>query len=323
MSGEVDLADILNPYQGVALALDDEFAELIDRFGACVGGGIRDREGALHLTRSRLIIIGDDRRRDIGRRDVARGHPARIEPETHRERLLAKDFRLGHAGSGLQDRLHDTAQVIRDLRLSEGLAGEAQIERIDRITSLFRDDRIVGFARQLVFDLIDLGQNFGQRFVGVIIEDNIDRDRALALGRGRGDIVDSLRARDRLFERVGDEPLHQFCRSAGIACGHRDDGVLHLRILPQRYRQHRARADEQDQDTDDRRKDRSANKNIGERHGAQSLGSVAGGFRKSPEESRTIASFDSFNWPDFATTAPASTPSRITTLPSNRGPVLT
>ena len=98
-------------------------------------------------------------------------------------------------------------------------------------------DRLLRAGRQLVEDRIDLGVDFGERLVGIVVEPQIDRDRAGAALAGRGHVVDAVRLGDGVFERRGDEAGDHVGIGAVIGRGDRHDGVFGARILQHRQRE--------------------------------------------------------------------------------------
>ncbi len=279
---QIDGGDVLKPHQRAVLALDHHLLELRCVVEPGVGGDVGDREIALRLARRRLVVVGLDRRGDIAGGDPARRHPHGIEPQPHREDLAAEDVGRGDAGDGDQERLHHPGQVIRDRRARQLVAGKADIHDRRGLAGGLGDDRVLRPVRDQVLDLLHLGHDLGQRLVGVEIEPDIGGDRAGALDRARGQVVDALGGRHRLRQRCGDEALHQVGRGAGIDRGDGDRRVRELRVLPDRQLHHRAQPDQEDQQADDQRQHRSADEDIGERHGLVERGGqfnvgVAGG----------------------------------------------
>jgi hypothetical protein len=78
-----------------------------------------------------------------------------------------------------------------------------------------------------------------------------------------GDVVDALGGGDRLLDRRGDEALNQVGRCARIDGGDVDHRVRQLRILPDRQYAGGPQTDQQDQQADDDRQDRTLDENIG------------------------------------------------------------
>ena len=116
-------------------------------------------------------------------RDVSCGQPVggellRIEPGAQRKHFLPEQLGGLHARYGLQLGLHDAHEIVGDLVRRERIAVEAEIHRVDRLADLDGQHRLLRAGRQLVEHRVDLGVDLGQRFVGIVIEPQVDRDRA-------------------------------------------------------------------------------------------------------------------------------------------------
>ena len=231
---QFDRGDVFQPHEAAVLGLDGHALELVDVLQVGIGRDVGDDEIALGLPGGGLEVVRPDRHGDVVRRYAAPRHPRGVEPDPHREGLSAENFGRRHAIDGGQDRLHHARQIVRYRRSRKFLAGESEIHHGGGLAGRLQDDRIVGLSRNQVSDRIHLRHHFGQRLVGIEVELDVDRNQALALGRGRGDVVDAFGGRHRLLDRRGDEALHQVRRGAGIDRRHRDHGVRQFRILPDR-----------------------------------------------------------------------------------------
>ena len=263
LGGEFDGRDILDPHEAAVLGLDDHLLELIEVPQVRIGLNVRDDEVALGLAGRGLEVVGGNRRRDVVWRHAAARHPHRIEPQPHRKRLAAENVGRRHAVDRRQHRLHHARQIIRDRRARELVAGEAEIHHGRGLAGRLGHDRVVRFLRDQVFDRVRLGENFGQRLVRVEIQLDVDLDRAGALHRRRRDVVDTLGGSDRLLDRRGDEALNQVGRRTRIDGGDVDHRVRQLRILPDRQYAGGPQTDQEDQQADDDRQDRTLDENIG------------------------------------------------------------
>ena len=97
-------------------------------------------------------VIGGERLADIGRGQAERRELLRIEPRAQREDLLAKQLGRLHAGYGLQLRLYDPGEIVRDLVRRERVAVEPEIHRVDGLADLDGQDRLLRPSRQLIED---------------------------------------------------------------------------------------------------------------------------------------------------------------------------
>jgi hypothetical protein len=93
-----------------------------------------------------------------------------------------------------------------------------------------------------------------------------DLDRAGALHRRRGDVVDAFGRGHGLLDRRGDETLDQVRGRAGIHGRDVDDRVRQFRILPDRQHHCGPQTDQQDQQADDDRQNRTLDEDISYGH---------------------------------------------------------
>ena len=258
-----DGCDVLQAHEAAVLGLDDHALELVDIAQIGVGLDVGDDQKALGLAGGRLEVVRRDRRLHFIGRDVAPGHFHRIEPDAHRKGLPAEDVGGSHAVHRRQHGLDDARQIVRDRRSRQLLAGEAEIHHGRGLAGGLGDDRVVGFPRDQIFDRVHLGEHLGERLVRVEVQLDVDLDRAGALHRGRGDVVDALGGGDRLLDRRRDETRNQRRGRAGIGGGDGDHRVRQLRILADRQVGRRPQSDQQDQQADDDRQNRPLDEDIG------------------------------------------------------------
>ena len=262
-----DVGDVLQAYHRPVRLFDDEIAELLGRMQAGRCGEVDLHHLALGRADAGNVVVGGERLTDVGRGQPVCGELLRIEPGAQREHLLAEQLRGLHARYGLQLGLHDAREIIGDLVRRQRIAVEPEIHRVDGLADLDGQDRLLRPGRQLIEDRVDLGVDFGQRLVGIVVEPQIDRDRAGAALAGRRHVVDAVGLGDGDFERRGDEARHHVGIGAVIGGGDGHDRVLGARILQHRQRVIGAHAEHQDQQADDRSEDRPANEDVGEVHG--------------------------------------------------------
>ena len=261
-----DGGDILQPHEPAVLGLDDHALELIGIAQIGVGLDVGNDQIAFGLASGGLEIVRRDRRLHFIGRDVAPGHLHRIEPDPHRKSLPAENVGGGHAVDRRQHRLHHARQIIRDGGTRQFVAGKAEIHHGRGLAGGLGDDRVVGFLRDQIFDRVHLGEHLGERLVRVKIQLDVDLDRAGALHRRRGDVVDALGGGYRLLDRGRDKTLDQRRGRTGIRGGDVDHRVRQLWILPDREIRRRAKTDQQDQQADDDRQNRTLDEDIGKDH---------------------------------------------------------
>ena len=237
LGAERDIGDVLEPHDGAAALLDHQIAELFRRMQAGGGGEVDLHHLAFGIADAGNVIVGGERLADVGRGEPEGRELLRIEPGAQREHLLAEQFGGLHARHRLQLRLHHARQVIGDLVRRQGVAVEADIHGVDGLADLHRQGRLQRAGRQLVEDRSDLGVDFGQRLVGIVVEPQRHRDGADAALADRVHVVDAVGLRDGVFQRRGDEARDHVGIGAVIDRGDGDQRVFGARELQDR--QHR------------------------------------------------------------------------------------
>ena len=266
LRAEIDRRDVLEAHERLLRGLDDHALELLDIDEAGAGLDIGDGVEAFRLSRRRLVVVGADCERDIVGGNAARRHARRIEPQPHRKGLAAENVGRSDAVDSRHQRLHDARQKIRNPRARQIGAGETDIHDRRRLPGRFQDDRVLRLVRDQVFDLLHLRHDVGHRLARIVIEPDIGGDRAGALDRVRGEIIDAFGCRDRLLDRGRDKALDQIGRGTGIGGRDRDRRVEKPGILPDLEAQHRLQPDQQNEQAHDERQYRPLDKNIGEFH---------------------------------------------------------
>ncbi|MNT20169.1 hypothetical protein D3C72_1554690 [compost metagenome] len=208
---------------------------------------------SLHFAGCRLVVIAPHGVGHVGRRQSARRQFRRVDPQTHGQLLAAIHVDLGHPVDGGEHRLHHARQVIRQRGRGHALAGKADIGDGRGIAGRAFDDGVESAFGQLVAHLVDLGHHFRQRLRGIAVQFHAHGDRAAALHRGRGQIIDAFHRRHGLRDRLRDKTLHQFRRSARIRGFHRDGRRFEHRVLTDRQLQDGDHAQHQYQGTDHQR----------------------------------------------------------------------
>src|SRR5690606_23834164 len=208
----------------------------------------------------------------------------------------------------LELRLHDPDEVIRDLLVRHGaFTVEADVHegRAHRLAHL--DHRRFGGRRQLVAHFRNLRLHLRERLVAVVVELQVDGDRAVALAAFGRDVVDAFDGRDGALDRRGNETLDQVRVRAGVVGGDDDLGLLDLRKLPQLELLPAPQAQQQDQQADDGGEHRPPDEDVGEPHQSDPAESATSLFTWIAIPSR------SFWTPAVTTRSPGSIPSVTST----------
>ena len=173
------------------------------------------------------------------------------------------------------DRTHE---VVGDFVLLEDAGGETQVGRGKARVGCFHiDHRDLGFGRQVATDLVHLGTDFGERLVGVVVQAQPGLDGREALRARRVDVVDAVRRCDGALERRGDESPHELGICTNVGRGDGDDGVLAARVLANIQRADGLETCHEDDEGHHKGKDRLADEDVGEIHGAGRLSLLLGG----------------------------------------------
>ena len=310
------VAHVLQTHQCPVLLLDDEILELLCRVQIRTGREVNADHLALGRTDPGQVIVVLQCGRDILCGDAGRGKLARIEPGTQRVLAAAQQFRLLHAGDGLQLGLNHADHVVGDLVGLQRVAVEAEVHAGHGFAHLYADDRLLGPGRQLVEYRIDLGTDFRQGAVGVVVEAQRGGDRGGTVTARRGEVVDALRLGDGGLDRGGDEARDQLGARAVVQGGYRDGGVFGFWKLADRQALERAEAQQEDQEADHRREHRQPDEVVGEFHRFAYCSSGVGlGSLDGCTSLLTVISapFLSFSWPLVTISSPSLTPLRIAT----------
>ncbi len=231
---QFDLGDIIQAHDPGRGGLDHHFAKLCDVDQVRVDLDIRHHIQAFGLAGRRRNVVIAQRLSNVAAGNAVSGHAISIEPDAHRHLLPTVEVDTADAFDRRKLGLHHPLQIVRQGSRRHRRAGKTNICHSSCVTRGFHDHRVIGFGGQPIFDFIDLGHDLGHRFVGVGVELHAHCDDALALGRGRGHVVDVLDRGHRLGNRLGHKPLHQLWCSARVLGGNRQCRALSERILANR-----------------------------------------------------------------------------------------
>jgi hypothetical protein len=114
--------------------------------------------------------------------------------------------------------------------------------------------------------LRDLGLNLGEGVIGVVIQLEVDGNRADSLRAGRLHVVDAIGARDDPFKRSCNEPTYEVRIRTDIRGRDLDDGDIAPRVLAHAERPDRLQPGDQNHQVDDDRQHWPLDKEIREFH---------------------------------------------------------
>ncbi len=315
---QFDPCDITHQHPAVAVGLHRDGGEGLGRLE--VGGSIDagDHQLALHLAGGGEEVVLLHRLVDLAGGDAERGHLHWVQPQAHGEHLVAEDLRLGDTGQGRQLGLDHPRQVVGDLRVVHLLAVEADVHQRRGIRGLLLQHRVLGVRRQLALHFVGLGQQLGDQAIGIGADPRVDGDGRIVLPAHRGHVVDAFGAGQALLQRLGDVALDGFRVGSGVERGHRDQRVLHLRILADHQLAEGLHAEQDDQQADHARQDRTTDERIGKSH----VSVPWQAFRHGVGRRATQCSCWRSRSATMATAAPLSSFSCRKSLPARRPPGL-
>ncbi len=274
LPAEADLGHVLEPdLRAVAVDLEQDLAELLGRLQARLAHHRRvqllagDRRQPTQLAGGHLHVLRLDRGPDVGRRQLIRGQPRRIEPDPHRvlraEYLEVADAR--RARQRVLDVRHDVVGKVlaRHAAVARHHADDHQevAHRLGHadalLLHLLRQQR--RGELQLVLDL-----HLRDVRIGALLERDGDGHVAVAVALG-GDVAQAVQPIELLFDDLHHGVLHGLRRGAGVVDLDRDGRRRDGRILADRQRADRQRARQHDHHRDDPGEDRAFDKEAGHR----------------------------------------------------------
>ena len=242
------------------LLLDHHLAKFFGGAQVGVGDQVDRHHGTLGAAERGKIVIACQRVVHVGGRDTARRHLLGLEPDAHGKGAIAKNVGALHAADGAQFGLHDAGEVVGDLVLVEIGGRKSQVHRGElRVGGLQIDDGNLRVRRKIVADLRYLRLNLSQGRGGVIVDLQVNLNRAQALRAGRLHVVDAVGAGDHALDRRGNESADQVGVRADVYGRDLHHGDVAARILPHAQRANRLQAGDQDHQVDDDRQNRTLN----------------------------------------------------------------
>jgi len=321
---ERDVGDLAEADDGAPLLLDYEPAELLRGSEVGVRHHVDGDHRPLRPPEGGEVVVPRQRVAHLRRGDPKRRHPVRLQPDPHGEGAVAEDVGALHPLDGGELRLHHARQVVGDLVLVEVLRGEAEVHRGELVVGRLQlDDRRLGLGGEVVAHLRDLRLHLGERGVRVMVQPQVDGDRAQPLRAGRLQVVDAVGAGDDPLEGDGDEPPHEVRVRPDVGGRHPDDGHVAARELADAQGPDRVQARDQDDEVDDDGQDRPPHEEIGEFHQLSS-GRGAGLFEGCTSLlTSTAAPWRSLKTPEVTTSWPGWSPVSTATWSPRASPICT
>ncbi len=309
LGAEHHVGDVAEPDDHALVFLDDQVPELLRRAQIGVGDQVHRGHRTLRSPERREGVVPGERVAQHRRRNAVSRHEVRLEPDPHGEGPIAEDVGALDAGDRAQPRLNDANQVVGDLVLIEVRRREAEVHRRElRVGVLDLDDRRLGLGRQVVPHLRHLRLDLRQRVVGVVVEAEVDGDRAQPLRARRLHVIDAVGAGDHPLERRRDEAADEVGIRADVRRRDADDRDIAARVLADAQGADRLEAGDQNHQADDDREHRAPDEDVGEPH------QLFSGFGAGLLAGRTLllittaAPLRSLKTPEVTTSSPALRP---------------
>lgn len=257
---QLDVSDFAQANHHTVFLLDDHLLEIFRRAQVGVGDQVHGNHGALGAAERRQIVVLGKHIAHVGGRDAAGRHLVGLEPDTHGKRAIAQNVGALHAADRAQPGLHHAREVVSNLIFVEVLGRKANVHCGKFLVCRLQIDyRYLRLRRQVVLHLVDLGLNLGQGRVGIVVQLQVDNNRAQALRAVRLHVVDSVGAGDHTLQGRGDETAHQVGIGSHIHGCDLDDGNVAARVLPHAQRAHSLETSNQNDEVHHHRQNRTLN----------------------------------------------------------------
>ena len=276
LGAELDAADIADARDPpVRVVPDDDVAELarVDEAPQCLDIQLKGAEARgrrlIEDARGDLDILRLERRDDLAGGQVARRDLVGIEPDPHRIIARAEDPHVADAVEPRQHVLHLKRRVVRDVELVARPVGRTEVDHHQHVgrVLLYRDAEPPHLFGQFRLGYRDAVLDEDLRDVEVGAEREGDGELQIAVGgRLAVHIEHVLDAVDFLLERRRHRIADDFGGSAGITGADDNRRRRDFRVLGDREGEIGRRADQNDKDRQDGRKDRPVDKEMRQVH---------------------------------------------------------
>ena len=257
LGAKLNIGDIPETHDRPVLLLDHQLLEFFGGLQIRISDQVDGHHGPFGLTHARQVVIVLQGILDVGRRNVQGRHPVRFHPDPHGKSPGAENLGALDTIDGRQFRLNHSSQVVRDLIAAQVIGKEAEIHRGELVVrrSNLQHRQLRG-GRQLVPNLLNLRLDLCQSRIRIVIQFQVDTDRARPLLAGRLHVVDPIRTGDRLFQGRSQKTSHQIRVRAVVDCRDGDHRQIAPRILANIDAANRLVPGDENNQIDDRRHDR-------------------------------------------------------------------
>jgi hypothetical protein len=233
LSTEYDVGDVAQADNDSLILFDYQLAKFLGRAQISVRHQVHGNHGTFGISEGREIVIIHQRRAHVGRGDPASCHLVRLQPNPHGEGSIAEDVGPLHPADRAQLRLNHASQIVCDLVLIEVGGRKAEVHRRKLgISRLQIDDRNLRIGRQIIANLCHFRLDLSQRCSGVVIDLQVNCDRADTLSTCRLHVVDAIGAGNYPLDRGSDKSAHQVSACSDVHGRNLNDGYVAPRILP-------------------------------------------------------------------------------------------
>ncbi len=273
LGAQLDAGHVLQPHESTGrLALEDHLGELF-RIGQAAHRADGELEDLPAIDRrladlpgGHLRVLLLDGGHDVAGRQIARGHPLRVEPEPHAVVALAEIGDVAHALQARQLVFELDRGVVAQVQVVAQAAGREQIDDHQH-AGRFLLHRHAPPLHQLGQDRLGqrhavLHEHLGHVQVDVIVKRDGQRVAAVVAALRRH-VQHVFHAVDLLFDRRGHGVGHHLGVCARVRGRDFDRGRRDLRVLRDGQRKQRDPAGQRDDDRQHRGKDRPVDEKPG------------------------------------------------------------
>ena len=163
--------------------------------------------------------------------EVVRGELLRVEPDAHGEGARAANLHFGDAGDGLQAILDHPLQHVGDLHGAVAFAVEGDPDHRLGVGLDLLHNGLGNFIRQQAAHPAQTVAYIVGGFIGVAAQAELRGDLGIFRTADGADEIQSVDARQHVFDRLGDLGLHDLRAGARIGNVNRDNRHVDIRVL--------------------------------------------------------------------------------------------
>ena len=232
LRAKFDVGDVAESDEDTYFLFYHELSELIGTGEVGVGHQVDCGHRSLCLSESRQIVVGLQGAAYVGGAHSKGREAVGLQPDPHREDPGTQNVGPLDAVDCGKLRLDNPCQEVGHLIRLHSRGGESEVHGGPEFVGVLEfDDGILGLGGEFVADLRELGLDLRQGGIRIVVELQVDGDRAEALGARTLNVVDPLGSRDHALERGGDVAADKIGVGTHIGGGDLDDRDVTARIL--------------------------------------------------------------------------------------------